>query len=193
MPSWNERYRRGEHVHDEPHPLIVQFASQLRPSRALDVACGPGRHALWLAAHGWQVTAVDSSSVALDILRQRAAQEHLAIDARGADLEQHEFTIDARAYDLIVVCNYLQRDLFPAIRAGTTAGGMVIAVIAMVDDDPQVKPMNPAYLLNPGELRGQFELWKIVWYREGKADGPHGRATAEVVARNETSTGQTNG
>src|ERR1051325_6035100 len=110
--DWDERYRSGDYPNDEPHPLLTRFAAQLQPGRALDVACGTGRHALWLAAHGWQVTAVDSSSVALEILQQRAAQAHLGIDTRLADLERHEFEIEPRGYDLIVVCNYLQRDLF---------------------------------------------------------------------------------
>jgi SAM-dependent methyltransferase len=187
MNDWNARYKRGEHTNDEPVPFVLQFASRLRPGRALDVACGPGRHALWLAEHGWQVTAVDSSNVAIEMLQQRAAEKKLTVDARIADLERHEFIIEPRSYDLIVVCNYLQRDLFPQIKEGTRTGGLVLAVIAMVDQDPNIKPMNPAYLLKPGELRKEFEEWERIWYFEGKpGDGPR-RAIAEIAARHRSS------
>ncbi len=99
-----------------------------------------------------------------------------------ADLERHEFAIEPDTYDLTIVCNYLQRDLFPSIRAGTRAGGIVIAVIYLVDGDPHIKPMNPAYLLNPGELRSEFPDWELLYDFEGKRR-PDQRATAEVVAR----------
>src|SRR5687768_13077761 len=126
MTDWNERHKNTSHTSYEPHPLVVQFASALEPGLALDLASGPGRNALWLACRGWHVTAVDSSTVAIDILRQRSAEKCVTIDARLADLERHEFMIQAKSYDLIVVCNYLQRDLFPMIREGTCIGGVVI-------------------------------------------------------------------
>src|SRR2546422_4647992 len=59
VTNWDERYRQGEHTNDQPHPLITRFASKLAPGRALDLASGPGRHAIWLAERGWQVTAVE--------------------------------------------------------------------------------------------------------------------------------------
>jgi hypothetical protein len=73
--------------------------------------------------------------------------------------------------------------LFPSVKAGTATGGVVIAVIAMIDDDPDVKPMNPAYLLKPGELRNQFAGWEWIWDFEGKREGERRRAAAEIVAR----------
>jgi SAM-dependent methyltransferase len=183
MTDWDERYERGERTDDEPHPLVVEFASKLEPGLALDVACGVGRHAIWLTERGWQVTAVDNSRVAIEILRRRAGEKGLVIDSRIADLERHEFTIEPDTYDLIVVCNYLQRDLLPSIKAGARIGGAVIAAIAMMDDDPKVKRMNPDFLLNPGELRAEFEGWELLRDFEGKQPGgARRRATAEVVA-----------
>jgi len=181
--TWDKRYGRGELLDREPHPVITTFADQRHPGRALDLACGPGRHAIWLAEHGWDVTAVDYSSVAIEILEQRARDKNLRLNARVANLEKHEFVIERAAYDLIVDCNYLQRDLFPLIREGTRIGGMVICVIGMIDEDPRLKPMNPAYLLQPGELRRQFERWEVIHDFEGKqlGDSPR-RATAEIVA-----------
>jgi len=188
MTDWDARYRQGQHASDEPHPLIKTFAAKLPPGRALDVACGPGRHAIWLAKHGWTVIAVDSSSVAVDLVQQRAHANSVRVNAVIADLERQEFAIESESYDLIVVCNYLQRDLFPDIRAGTRIGGVVIAIIALVDGDPGIKPMNPAFLLNPHELRAQFDGWEVLHTFEGKPGGDASRrAAAELVARRITS------
>lgn len=184
MSTWDERYRRGEHADNLPHPLVVRFAAQLPPGRALDVACGAGRHALHLAERGWQVTAVDASTVAIELLTRRAQELGVAVNAQVADLERGEFSISSDSYDLIVNCCYLQRDLFPAIKAGVRVGGLVLAVIAMADDDPNVKPMNPAFLLQPGELREVFHGWEWLHCSEGKPpESPTERAKAEILAR----------
>ena len=184
MTDWDRRYREREHEIEEPNPVVTNFAGQIAPGSALDLACGTGRHAIWLAEYGWTVTAVDLSRVAVDILKKRALDLSIAVNIVLADLERHEFAIEPESYDLIVVCNYLQRELFPVIRAGARIGGAVIAVIAMVDSDPNVRPMNPAYLLNPGELRAQFQGWELIHDFEGKPVGDaRRRATAEIIAR----------
>ena len=183
MSTWDERYAKREHINDQPHSLITKFVSDLPAGSALDVACGLGRHALWLAGRAWQVTAVDSSRVAMQILEEQSREAGLSLNLVAADLERCEFVIEREAYDLIVVCNYLQRDLFSSIKAGTRIGGIVIATIPMVDNDPNIKPMNPAYLLNPGELRAEFTGWDVIHLFEGKLPNTGQRATADIVAR----------
>ena len=181
--KWAKRQREGELANDRPHPLVTQFAAQLKPGRALDVACGTGRNALYLAELGWQVTAVDSSKVAIELLTERARELGVQVDARVADLEKGEFIIEPDSYDLIVNCCYLQRDLFPAIKAGVRIGGVVIAVIAMMDDNLNLKPMNPTFLLQPGELRSEFESWKLLHDFEGKPEEKSDqRMMAEIIA-----------
>jgi SAM-dependent methyltransferase len=183
MADWEKRYQEGEHANDEPEPLVIKFVSTLAPGRALDVASGPGRHAVWLARRGWDVTAVDSSRTAMHILQKRSLETGVPVNTRIADLERHEFVIERECYDLIIVCNYLQRDLFPAIRAGTRIGGTVVAIIPMVDNDPEVRPMNASYLLNPGELRAYLQGWELIHDFEGKREADaHRRAKAEMVA-----------
>jgi len=179
MTTWDERYRRGENVHKDPLPFFVSAVEELEPGRALDVACGAGRHSLYLAERGWRVTAVDQSRVAIDILEGRARERAVVIDARVANLERGQFEIASGAFDLICVTCYLQRDLFPGIRAGVRPGGTVIAAILLVDESPVIKPMNPAFLLKPGDLREEFAGWEVRHYFEGGA----GRAVAEIVAR----------
>jgi tellurite methyltransferase len=149
IEKWNERYRAGRHSFDAPSPLVERFAADLAPGVALDLACGPGRNALYLAEHGWRVTAVDGSPIAIAKLRERNA----GIDARTADLERAEFQIQPGWYDLICDCLYLQRDLFPQIKAGVRKGGMAIVIARLTR-------------VHPGELRGYFEDWNILHYRE---------------------------
>ena len=96
--GWNERYRLRERAAEDldaaPTSLVVATAAKLVPGKALDLACGRGRNALWLAEHGWEVTAVDGAHVAIEILRTRALERGLKINAVVADLENGEFEIE---------------------------------------------------------------------------------------------------
>jgi tellurite methyltransferase len=187
VADWDERYRQGEHAAREPHRLLVRVAESLAPGRALDVACGVGRHAIFLAERGWQVEAVDASRVGIEIAQKRARERGVTIDARVADLERGEFIIEAEAYDLICIFYYLQRDLWPRLRAGLRPGGTLVAAIHLIDGDADARPMNPAFLLRPEELRAEFDGWQITHYYEtGSHDddpGEHHHRTAEIVAR----------
>jgi len=151
----------------DPSPLLVEIAGLLPPGRALDVACGTGRHTLHLARLGWQVTAVDISPDNIRQLRA-AAEPGLAIDAIVADLEAHEFTIEPNAYDLICDFYYLQRDLFAQIREGVRPGGAVAAAILLTG----------RFALESGELRTLFKGWKILYYSEAKEPRPAARLIA---------------
>jgi tellurite methyltransferase len=161
-------------------PLLIQAAEMLPPARALDLACGPGRHALYLARLGWHVTAVDSSAVAIGQLRAHSAG--LAIDARLADLERGAFPIAPNAYPLICDFHYLQRDLFPQIREGVHPGGIFAGAIHLLHAGCTATPCNPDFLLHPGELRGVFDGWKVLFYSEGGGAEGH-RHTARIIAR----------
>jgi tellurite methyltransferase len=177
LKAWNERYRAGEQLSQAPAPLVEQFAGGLAPGRALDLACGPGRHALYLAGRGWRVTAVDGSPIAIGHLRERAGANKLDIDARIADLERGEFEIPPDAFDLLVVFRYWQRDLIPAIQRGVRPGGIVIAVVLLAGPaEPSGDPTRAV----PGELRALFPAWEIL--RSVEAGDPR-RAQAELVAR----------
>lgn len=187
MADWDERYSRGDHATLEPNPLLVRVAGNLPPGRALDIACGAGRHALFLARNGWRVMAVDASRVGIEITRERARAMHVEVDARRADLERGEFKIERDAYDLISVFYYLQRNLWPGIRAGVRSGGTLVAAIHLIDEGPQDDVGNPNFLLQPGELRAEFDDWEIMHYHETELTdedaGEHHRRTAEIVAR----------
>src|SRR5260370_30952578 len=126
IEEWDARYRSGERAAEDlfaaPTPLLVQAAAKLEPGTALDIACGTGRNAIWLAEHGWKVTAVDGAPTAIDILNQRARERGLDIRSHVADLESGDFKIEPAAFDLISKCYYLRRSLIPALRAGVRPG-----------------------------------------------------------------------
>jgi SAM-dependent methyltransferase len=177
MTKWDERYRSGYGVGGAAEPALINAVSVLSPGRALDVASGLGRNALYLASLGWKVTALDSSQVAIDSLPA-------TIEAHCVDLEVPEFQIAPQSYDLICDCYYLQRDLFPKLRDALTPGGLFVAVIPMTDDDAAIRPMNPDFLCRDGELKALFEDWEILHQYEGKPGGDTTkRRVSELVAR----------
>ena len=150
MPrNWDEHYSDPSKLDFTPTPLLVEVAELLPPGRALDLACGAGRNSLYLASLGWQVTAVDSSPVAIRLLRDRA--RGLDVDARVADLETGDFRIEPAAYDLICDFFYLQRDLFPqhprrrAARRHFRGSHPSCSTVR-----PTRRPEIPAFLLRPG-------------------------------------------
>ncbi|MBS1794795.1 MAG: methyltransferase domain-containing protein [Acidobacteria bacterium] len=181
--SWDARYASGDYSKAGPNRLLAAFVDELKPGTALDLACGAGRHAVFLAAKGWRVTAVDAAPAGLALARQKAAAENLAIDFRRADLETGEFAIAANAYDLILDIYYLQRNLFPAMKKGVKPGGAIVAAIHFRRDADEPG----RFLLDAGELRAFFEDFEILHYRETTAadasQAKHRRRTAEIIAR----------
>lgn len=181
--TWDERYASGRYSSAEPHKLLIDLAHKLPPGRALDLACGPGRHAVFLAENGWEVTAVDNSGVGIEIARDRARENGLEIDFRTVDLEAGEFEIEPGAYDLICDFYYLQRDLFPAMKAGVRPGGIVVSTVHIYGEGEE----NEGFLLKEGELREFFADFEILHYHETSSTdtdaGDHHRRTAEIVAK----------
>jgi SAM-dependent methyltransferase len=173
--NWDEHYSKPANLDLEPAPLLVEVADMLPPGRALDLACGAGHNALYLAKLGWQVTAVDASAVAIRHLRRVGPRP--ALDARVADIEKHEFAIGPAAYDLICDFFYLQRDLFPRIREGVRPGGVFTGAIHLITPGH-----NPAFALHSGDLREEFAGWKILYYSEAAEPG-HTRPSARIIAR----------
>jgi SAM-dependent methyltransferase len=152
--DWDDYYRNRANADLSPDALVVEAAEWLPSGCALDLACGVGRHALYLAKLGWQVTAVDASAVALELLRRYARE--LPIDVQFADLERGGFLIAPEGYDLICDFLYLQRSLFPAIREGIRPGGLFLGAMRL----------DGTFRMERGELRREFAAWKILYYSE---------------------------
>lgn len=171
-------------------------AGSARP-RALDVACGSGRHALLLAAAGLDVLAIDRDAAAIEGLLAAAKGLGLALRADVRDLEASRsdgsvggsiatgWPLVPSAFDLIVVVHYLHRPLFPALVRALAPGGWLLYETFTVDQAALGHPRNPAFLLNPGELPGLVAPLDVVRRREGEFDG---RRVASVAARAPAST-----
>jgi len=181
LAGWDERYRAEADLKTArlpaATPLLVDGAASLPPGRALDLACGTGRNALWLAERGWIVTAVDGSPVAIDILRDRARRLGVAVDARLSDFEKAEFAIEPACWNLIAMCYYLERALFGPSKVGLVPGGLFVAIALLIEPGHTNSP----FRLERGELRHHFEDWEILHYREGRDQWRH--AVAEIVVR----------
>jgi len=169
-------------------------AAAARP-RALDVACGSGRHALLLAAAGFEVLAIDRDAAAVEGLRHAARTLGLKLRAEVCDLEAGDVAtgdlgrgsmagprgaLAPSTYDLIVVVHYLHRPLFPALVRALAQGGLLLYETFTVDQVAFGHPKNPAFLLQHGELPRLVAPLEVVRGREGEFDG---RRVASVAAR----------
>lgn len=130
--AWDERYdARGYVWTTEANRFLVSVVSDIVPGRALDLATGEGRNAVWLAERGWTVTAVDFSTVGIAKARRLGADRGVEVDWVCADVLTHE--PEARAYDLVTVL-YLhlpQVDLREVLQSAVTAlgaGGTLLLV-----------------------------------------------------------------
>jgi SAM-dependent methyltransferase len=124
--DWNRRWaERGFHCEDDPIGIAGEEIERLTPGRALDLGCGAGRAAVWLAAHGWRVTAVDFSETALELGRATGAE----VDWVLADVREYE--PEAGAFDLVLVL-YIHLPVselggvFARARAALAPGGTLI-------------------------------------------------------------------
>jgi SAM-dependent methyltransferase len=130
--DWNVKHGEGALLFGaEPNRFLVAEVAELSPGRALDLACGSGRNAVWLAARGWQVTGVDFSDVALEQARALAAEREVEVEWLEGDLLEWEPA--DRAYDLVVVL-YLQvpaaerRRILACAAAAVAPGGTLLVV-----------------------------------------------------------------
>ena len=154
--------------------LIVHGAT------ALDVACGTGRHALFLASTGCRVRAIDHDARKLDELRATAAGLGLDLSTAVVDLEAADVELGAAAFELIVVVHYLHRPLFPALIRALAPGGVMLYETFTVHQAARGKPTNPDFLLEPGELRTLVAPLRIVREREGDFEN---RMVSSIVAK----------
>lgn len=164
-----------------PSRWLVDHLHLLRPGGlVLDVACGRGRHALFLARQGFRVHAIDRNAEAIRALTETARAEGLDITTEVVDLETSPSPDlgDAR-YDAVVVFNYLHRPLFTTLRAAVAPAGLLIYETFTLAQRERGRPTNPAFLLQPGELPRLVAPLVVVDAMEGDVDD---RAVAAVVA-----------
>jgi 2-polyprenyl-3-methyl-5-hydroxy-6-metoxy-1,4-benzoquinol methylase len=166
---WDKRHGSRE-GREEPSSFLKEVFAfhgwRIQPGRALDIATGKGRNAIFLAERGFQVEAVDISEVGLQEARRRASEKNLPISFRQADLDSVEFS--EAVYNMVLNFNFLLRSLIPKIKKALKPGGYVIFETYLIDQRVLRHPRNPAYLLGHNELLEFFRDFRALHYREGK-------------------------
>jgi hypothetical protein len=151
--TWEERYRAGGHGSGEPSSLLVRFVKELTPGTALDLGCGSGRNAIWLAHHGWSVIGLDSAPTAVAIARGAG------IDTRLFDLESGDpLPFDDHSFDLVCSIRFLHRPLFAEAGRLLRKGGIFVGEFRK----------KPPYDISEGELRTLFAGWTVLHAGDSK-------------------------
>jgi len=156
--EWNRRYGGSDLLWTaRPNRFLVAEVADLEPGRALDIACGEGRNAVWLAEQGWRVTGVDFSDVALEKASRLAEARAVAPEWLQADLL--DFRAEPRAFELVIVF-YLQlsgtprRTILRAAADAVAPGGTLLLV---AHDSSNLEhghggPQDPAALYTAGDV-----------------------------------------
>lgn len=161
---WDERYSTGDYQPRwHPSPLVEQAIDLIGTGRALVLACGAGRNALRLAEAGFEVSAVDVSSVAIDMARAEASTRGLEVDWRVSDVG--EFDLPAATYDLITMIRFVDRDIWPDLPEALTPNGWLLMEQHLRTYRDVIGPSGD-YRLQPGELLRAFADLRIVHYTE---------------------------
>jgi SAM-dependent methyltransferase len=151
--KWDRKYLENPQLR-APRPPVrwLELLHDRKSGLALDLACGTGRNAIALARLGWEVEAVDLSSVALQILAQEAERAGVAEKIRPEKRDLDDFEAPDERYDLILIANYLDRDLIRRILPAVKPGGILIVETYMRHPENEKPESTPDYLLRAGEL-----------------------------------------
>jgi SAM-dependent methyltransferase len=176
---WNALYRERGPGGWEPGPFLLSIEDLLpRRGRALDVAGGSGRNALWLARRGLAVTVADISEVALGMAEARARAQGLNLDTVAVDLESGP--LPGGPWDLIVCVNFLHRPLFRVFPEALAGGGLLAVCQPTRTHLTRHSRPGPRFVLEVGELPGLVAGLEVLLYQEGWFADRH---EARLVAR----------
>ena len=166
-----------------PSPWVTRFAPLIAPgSRVLDLACGAGRHTLWLLDAGCAVTAVDRDPDALAKLARRASSR---LSLLRYDLETGaRWPLGNARFAGIVVANYLHRPLFPALTEALAPGGALIYETFAAGNERFGRPRNPDFLLRPGELLdvARAARMRVLAYEDVEIAAPRPACVQRIAA-----------
>jgi tellurite methyltransferase len=188
---WDERYREGDWVDARGPadivrtalPWIEETAAEGGPGRALDVACGAGRNAVFLAERGWKVLGFDRSVEGLRILSRRGAERDLPIVPVLADAA--EFAVRPGSVDLVVNTHFLLREAFPLLRSALRPGGLLVfETFSVVELEELGGDIRRAFAVERGELLRAFAGFQVLLHEEGVFEREEGdRGLARFVGR----------
>jgi tellurite methyltransferase len=189
---WNQKYGEapGAGTSMAPDPFLVRtFSGYILPlfpqgGSALDLAGGAGRHSIWLAKQGWEVTLIDISETGVEQARQNAgplaSHIHFVVDdLTHFKTAQTQFDT---GFQVVMAFFYLERRIFSEMVTAVRPGGLLLCkTYTLAQAKLAGGPKNPAHLLKPGELLRLADGLNVLDYREETAE----KATAELVARKE--------
>jgi SAM-dependent methyltransferase len=173
----------------QPSPFLVEALECIRaradakspPGRALDLACGGGRDAAYLALAGYAVEAIDILPDALERARDLARRSGVHVETIQQDLEAAP-VLPAARYDLVSVFRFLHRPLLPAIRRALVPGGFAVyETFHRSDAEDGRRVLKPSHLLEDGELAAAFEGFEKLIIRDAVQRG--GRVFSQLLAR----------
>lgn len=162
-----------------PSPWICHYAQLItNGGQVLDLACGNGRHARWLAANNWQVHAVDRDVQSLTELQQLPN-----ISTTVADLENDVWPYSGCRFHGIVVSRYLHRPLLPRLIESLHSGGVLIYETFMDGNERFGRPKNPDFLLRSNELLEVFfPQLTVIAYQQGEFHEPNPAVMQRICA-----------
>lgn len=183
--KWNRRYADAPVCAPDPAGAVLEYAYLLPTAgTALDLACGRGANALFLARRGLQVHAWDISNDAIDRLARQGAADRLGIEAAMRDVQERP--PPANTFDVICVSYFLERDITDAIMAALRPNGILFYQTFLHEKVSDQGPGNPKYRLGPNELLKLFAPLHVLVYQEQGRVGDTGqglRDTALLVAQ----------
>ena len=181
---WDERFGKKEFAFGkEANPFLKRHIALLPRGRALDIATGEGRNAVFLTQNGFDVDAVDISKMGLRKARKLAEELGIKTHAFYADLDTYQ--IKEAQYDLIANFYFLKRSLIQKIKKGLRKGGRVIFETYILEHRSLGTggPKQAKYFLKSNELLRLFDGFRILRYREGIfRQGGKRRAIASLIA-----------
>ena len=182
---WDKKYlERKPDLNQGSNTILKKSLRILPKGRALDLAAGDGRNALFLAENGFEAEAVDVSPVAITRVRKSAKVRGVKVKAVVADLDTYR--IPPGHYDVILNFYFLDRHLIPRIKKGLKKGGMVVFETYTAEQKKLGTggPGQDKYVLKPNELLRLFRDFHVLFYREGVfKEGGKRRAIASLIAQ----------
>ena len=185
--NWAERWAGGDYRgRSSPSPLVAEWAHRLPRGRALDLACGNGRNALYLAELGFDVDAMDIAEPALKLVQDGARERGVSVNTILADLD--DMPLPVETYDLITMCFYMNRERIPSMKDALRPGGFILQEQHYATDYDVSGPTDPRFRLRSNELLHLFLDFRIRFFSEGlewEAEREGGRiiAVGRLVAQ----------
>ncbi len=164
--KWNKIYSGAESAGDAV--AVLKENSHLLPKQgqALELACGMGRNALFLAKHGLETSAWDISDVAIQRLNEEAKAQNFSAGFHAQVRDIVKEPMQSNSFDVIVVSHFLDRSLMPAIQDALRSGGLLFYQTFSRLQVNESGPRNPDFRLAEGELLALFSPMRLLVYRE---------------------------